>query len=123
MSLGTSSSGVLVLNDSYNANPTSMEAALRTLAQLPARRRFAVLGTMAELGEYHDSEHRRIAALAERLGVNALSVAEPAYVLEVLPDAASALAALGDLDEGDAVLVKGSRVAGLELLAESLLEF
>lgn len=122
MSLGTSPSGVAVLNDSYNANPTSMEAALRTLAQLTARRRFAVLGTMAELGEYHDSEHRRIAAVAERLGVNALSVAEPAYGLEVLPDAASALAALGDLDEGDAVLVKGSRVAGLELLAESLLE-
>ena len=123
MSLGTSPSGVLVLNDSYNANPTSMEAALRALAQLTARRRFAVLGTMAELGEYHDSEHRRIAALAEGLGVKAVSVAEPAYGLEVLPDSASALAALGDLREGDAVLVKGSRVAELEFLAESLLEF
>lgn len=122
MSLGTSPSGVLVLNDSYNANPASMEAALRALAQLPARRHLAVLGTMAELGEYHDPEHRRIAALAEGLGVKVISVAEPAYGLEDLPDATSALAALGDLDEGDAVLVKGSRVAGLELLAENLLE-
>lgn len=122
MSLSTSPSGVIVLNDSYNANPTSMEAALRALAQLPARRHLAVLGTMAELGEYHDPEHRRIAALAEGLGVKVISVAEPAYGLEDLPDATSALAALGDLDEGDAVLVKGSRVAGLELLAENLLE-
>lgn len=122
MSLGTSPSGVVVLNDSYNANPASMEAALRALAQLPARRHLAVLGTMAELGEYHDPEHRHIAALAEGLGVKVISVAEPAYGLEDLPDATSALAALGDLDEGDAVLVKGSRVAGLELLAENLLE-
>ena len=122
MSLGTSPSGVVVLNDSYNANPTSMEAALRALAQLTARRRFAVLGTMAELGDHHDSEHRRIADLADELCVKAISVAEPAYGLEVLPDAESALAALGDLREGDAVLVKGSRVAELEFLAESLLE-
>ena len=122
MSLGTSPSGVVVLNDSYNANPTSMEAALRALAQLTALRRFAVLGTMAELGDHHGSEHRRIAALADELGVKVLPVAEPAYGLEVLPDTASALVALGDLDEGDAVLVKGSRVAELEFLADRLLE-
>ena len=134
MSLSTSPSGVLVLNDSYNANPTSMEAALKALAQLPARRHLAVLGTMAELGEYHDPEHRRIAKLAEELGVKAIAVAEPAYGLELVPDSASALAALsspegnsagdsaGNLGEGDAVLVKGSRVAELEFLADRLLE-
>ena len=122
MSLGTSPSGVLVLNDAYNANPTSMEAALRALAQLTARRRFAVLGTMAELGKYHDPEHRRIAELAGDLGVEAIAVAESAYGLELVPDSASALAALGDLGEGDAVLVKGSRVAELEFLADRLLE-
>ena len=133
MSLSTSPSGVLVLNDSYNANPTSMEAALKALAQLPARRHLAVLGTMAELGEYHDPEHRRIAELAEELGVKAIAVAEPAYGLELVPDSASALAALsspegnsagdsaGNLGEDDAVLVKGSRVAELEFLADRLL--
>ena len=133
MSLSTSPSGVLVLNDSYNANPTSMEAALKALAQLPARRHLAVLGTMAELGKYHDPEHRRIAKLAEELGVKAIAVAEPAYGLELVPDSASALAALsslegdsagdsaGNLGEGDAVLVKGSRVAELEFLADRLL--
>ena len=134
MSLSTSPSGVLVLNDSYNANPTSMEAALRALVQLPARRHLAVLGTMAELGKYHDPEHRRIAELAEELGVQAIAVAEPAYGLELVSDSASALAALsspegnsagdsaGNLGEGDAVLVKGSRVAELEFLADRLLE-
>ena len=130
MSLSTSPSGVLVLNDSYNANPTSMEAALKALAQLPARRHLAVLGTMAELGEYHNPEHRRIAKLAGELGVKAIAVAEPAYGLDLVPDSASALAALnslggdsaGNLGEGDAVLVKGSRVAELEFLADRLLE-
>ena len=134
MSLSTSPSGLLVLNDSYNANPTSMEAALKALVQLPARRHLAVLGTMAELGKYHDPEHRRIAKLAEELGVKAIAVAEPAYGLELVPDSASALAALsspegnsagdlaGNLGEGDAVLVKGSRVAELEFLADRLLE-
>ena len=133
MSLSTSPSGVLVLNDSYNANPTSMEAALKALAQLPARRHLAVLGTMAELGEYHNPEHRRIAKLAGELGVKAIAVAEPAYGLELMPDSTSALAALsslegdsagdsaGNLGEGDAVLVKGSRVAELEFLADRLL--
>ena len=130
MSLSTSPSGVLVLNDSYNANPTSMEAALQALAQLQARRHLAVLGTMAELGEYHNPEHRRIADLTRELGVEAIAVAEPAYGLELVPDSASALAALdslggdlaGNLGEGDAVLVKGSRVAELEFLADRLLE-
>ena len=125
MSLSTSPSGVLVLNDSYNANPASMEAALKALVQLPARRHLAVLGTMAELGKYHDPEHRRIAKLAEELGVKAIAVAEPAYGLELVSDPASALTALGDLagnlGEGDAVLVKGSRVAELEFLADRLL--
>ena len=125
MSLSTSPSGVLVLNDSYNANPTSMEAALQALAQLPARRHLAVLGTMAELGEYHNPEHRRIAKLAGELGVKAIAVAEPAYGLELVSDPASALTALGDLagnlGKGDAVLVKGSRVAELEFLADRLL--
>ena len=126
MSLSTSPSGVLVLNDSYNANPTSMEAALQALAQIQARRHFAVLGTMAELGEYHKPEHGRIGDLARELGVEAIAVAEAAYGLELVPDSASALAALGslggDLGEGDAVLVKGSRVAELEFLADRLLE-
>ena len=57
MDLQQSANGIWVLNDTYNANPTSVEAALRTLAALPAKRKVAVLGTMAELGDFHATAH------------------------------------------------------------------
>ena len=63
-----------MINDAYNANPASMEAALRSLAALPARRRIAVLGVMAELGEAGPAEHKRIAALARDLGIELIAV-------------------------------------------------
>ena len=120
MALARTASGAVVLNDAYNANPTSMAAALDALAALPARRRVAVLGTMAELGPDSDFEHRRIADYAEQLGVQVIAVDAPQYERLVVADADAAVDALGPLGEGDAVLVKGSRVAGLELLAERL---
>ncbi|MDP9006489.1 MAG: UDP-N-acetylmuramoyl-tripeptide--D-alanyl-D-alanine ligase, partial [Actinomycetota bacterium] len=121
MALARSPSGALVLNDAYNANPTSMLAALRALAALDASRRVAVLGTMAELGEVSRREHANVAAAAAGLGIEVLAVDEPAYGVEVVDDVDAALDALGELGEGDAVLVKGSRVAGLERLAADLL--
>ena len=120
MSLARTPSGALVLDDSYNANPVSMAAALRSLADLPARRRIAVLGVMAELGERHDAEHESVAALAEELGIEVLAVDEPAYRVKTVRGADGALSELGALEEGDAVLVKGSRAAGLEHLAAAL---
>ena len=122
MSLGRSASGLVVLNDAYNANPTSMAAALDALASLPARRRVAVLGVMAELGPDSDLEHRRIADYAEHLGIEVLTVAAPEYERKGVTDAHDALAVLSDLGDGDAVLVKGSRVAGLETLADELIK-
>ncbi len=121
MAVATTLSGALVINDAYNANPSSVAAALRALAAAPARRRVAVLGVMAELGERHAAEHAAVAALAAELGIELLAVAEAAYGTAPAPDAAAALAALGPLGAGDAVLVKGSRVAGLETLAATLL--
>jgi UDP-N-acetylmuramoyl-tripeptide--D-alanyl-D-alanine ligase len=111
-----------VLNDAYNANPISVAAALRSLAALDATHRVAVLGTMAELGAVADEEHRSIAALAASLGIEVLAVAEPRYGAPTVPDVDAAADALGELGEGDAVLVKGSRVAGLERLAVRLAE-
>ena len=99
-----------------------MAAALRALAAAPARRRVAVLGVMAELGERHAAEHAAVAALAAELDIELLAVAEAAYGTAPAPDAAAALAALGPLGASDAVLVKGSRVAGLETLAATLLD-
>lgn len=120
MSLERASSGAMILNDAYNANPTSMSAALEALAALPARRRVAVLGVMAELGLDSDLEHRRIAALAESLGIEVIAFGAPAYERAMVSDVDAAVEALGELGEGDAVLVKASRVAGLEHLAERL---
>ena len=122
MAVSTSPSGALVINDAYNANPASAAAALRALAAAPARRRVAVLGVMAELGDRHDAEHAAVADLATELGVELVAVGEAAYGSPPVPDAAAALAALGPLGPGDAVLIKGSRVAALESLATALLQ-
>lgn len=120
MEIARSTGGALVINDAYNANPVSVAAALRSLAALPARRRVAVLGTMAELGDVAEREHRAAAELAAELGIEVLAVGEPAYGTAEVPDVEAALARLGALADGDAVLVKGSRVAGLEVLAARL---
>jgi len=120
MELHRAPSGAVVLNDTYNANPLSVEAALRALAELPARRRTAVLGIMAELGEVGPGEHGRMGALAGALGIRVIAVAAPDYGGEQVGDAAEALERLGPLREGDAVLIKGSRAAGLENAAGTL---
>jgi UDP-N-acetylmuramoyl-tripeptide--D-alanyl-D-alanine ligase len=116
--------GVTVVNDCYNANPMSMRAALEHLAQAPAERRVAVLGTMAELGPDGVRFHRDIGELAGDLGIDVLiTVGEGAvpigeafdgerYAAATPEEAGSLLEELGRA--GDRVLVKGSRSAGLE---------
>jgi len=121
MELNRSLDGGLVLNDSYNANPASTEAALRSLASLDATRRVAVLGPMFELGEHSVTEHRRVGALARDLGIDLLvTVGAPAYGGEDVADIAAAVLLIGPAGPGDVVLVKGSRAAGLERLATVL---
>jgi UDP-N-acetylmuramoyl-tripeptide--D-alanyl-D-alanine ligase len=122
MELATAPSGALILNDAYNANPTSVAAALDSLAALPVRRRIAVLGVMAELGDRSAMDHATIGARARDLGIRVIAVAAPGYGAEDVTSVDDALAALGDLGDGDAVLIKGSRVAGLERLAAALLD-
>jgi UDP-N-acetylmuramoyl-tripeptide--D-alanyl-D-alanine ligase len=121
MELHYTPAGAAVLNDAYNANPASMAAALEALAALPARRRVAVLGVMAELGPSSLEEHRAIAARADQLGLELLAVSTAAYGRPPVTGVDQAVAAIGPLGRGDAVLVKGSRVAGLETLAARLL--
>jgi UDP-N-acetylmuramoyl-tripeptide--D-alanyl-D-alanine ligase len=117
--------GGIVINDAYNANPTSMEAALRHLAERAGnRRRVAILGGMAELGEQGAHHHLEIAALARELGVEVLAVGELARAYGFdhwAPDAETALAAARALvRDGDAVLVKASRSVALEGVAPAL---
>ena len=117
--------GGFVVNDAYNANPTSMEAALRHLAERGAgRRRIAFLGGMAELGEHVDRHHREIAELAAELGIEVVAVGDlaRAYAADAWePDAAAALeTARSMVEPGDAVLVKASRAVALEGIAPTL---
>jgi UDP-N-acetylmuramoyl-tripeptide--D-alanyl-D-alanine ligase len=116
----------ILINDSYNANPVSMRAALDHLASLPSDgRRVAVLGEMRELGPEAAAYHREVGEHARRCGVELLiGVGELGreYAPDAeVPDAESAATALAErLQPGDAILVKGSRAVGLELVAERL---
>jgi UDP-N-acetylmuramoyl-tripeptide--D-alanyl-D-alanine ligase len=116
MQVDRAPSGAIILNDSYNANPTSMRAAIDALVDLTAKRRVAILGVMAEISDAA-VEHRAIARYAAGRGVELIAVGTDLYGLA---PSADAVATLGSLSGDDAVLVKGSRVAGLEKLAAVL---
>jgi UDP-N-acetylmuramoyl-tripeptide--D-alanyl-D-alanine ligase len=115
--------GGFVVNDAYNANPTSMRAALVDLAERAGgRRRVAILGQMAELGQESDRYHSDVAALLRELGFEVVvAVGEPARrYLEHVADGVLIADTTG-FDEiaevlrpGDAILVKGSRSVRLE---------
>ncbi|HKA13950.1 MAG TPA: UDP-N-acetylmuramoyl-tripeptide--D-alanyl-D-alanine ligase [Myxococcota bacterium] len=129
--------GGLLIDDTYNANPQSMEVALRTLARGDAGgHRIAVLGDMGELGEYGAEAHSDAGALAAQLGIDRL-FAVGAHAGEVVSAAraagmdASALFAgreweetaqrvLDALSPGDRVLVKGSRSMRMERIVAHL---
>jgi UDP-N-acetylmuramoyl-tripeptide--D-alanyl-D-alanine ligase len=122
--------GGLLINDSYNANPVSMRAALAYLAERAGdRRRVAILGDMAELGRTGPEYHREVGAAASELGVDELlAVGELArgYLEGGVPGrwVANVHDALRQVDDlvrpGDAVLVKASRAVGLEAVAAAL---
>jgi UDP-N-acetylmuramoyl-tripeptide--D-alanyl-D-alanine ligase len=106
--------GPVVVVDCFNANPASVEAAVRSLGALPDGRKVAVLGQMAELGEHTGSEHRRIAGIADGLGIEVVGYRTDAYGPETVTGIDEAVAVLRTLGPSDAALVKGSRVARLE---------
>lgn len=122
MDLKRTASGARVLDDSYNANPMSVAAALRSLAALPAQRRVAVLGVMAELGEESEASHLEMIRIATAAGIEVIAVGAPEYGPEVVhvSDHQAAAERIGTPGPDDAILVKGSRVAGLERLVAAL---
>lgn len=144
MEVSTRDDGVVVINDAYNANPDSMAAGLKALVSMarhgdPARRSWAVLGEMAELGPDAISEHDRIGRMAVRLDVSRLvvvgtgrsqramhagAVMEGSWgsEAELVADTDAAAALLAEqLEPGDVVLVKASQSAGLWVIADELL--
>ncbi|MEH3034203.1 MAG: hypothetical protein PGN07_09225 [Aeromicrobium erythreum] len=124
--------GVVVLDDSYNANPESVRAGLDALAAIDAPRRVAVLGEMLELGDGADAAHRDVGAHAASLGIDrvvvvgeaARPIAEGAgEVATQVPDTDVAIDTLRAwLQPGDVVLVKASRGARLERVARGLVD-
>lgn len=127
------------IDDTYNANPASMKAALQTLAAMSEKgRKIAVLGDMLELGEHSETLHRQVGAAAAELGIRRL-YATGAFAVSVAEGAVSAgmpgahvhcgtkdalLEALTrDLSPGDQVLVKGSRGMKMETLLGALKEW
>jgi UDP-N-acetylmuramoyl-tripeptide--D-alanyl-D-alanine ligase len=126
--------GVTVVNDAYNANPDSVRAALRALADMEvAGRRVAVLGGMLELGDASAEQHRSIGVVAADLGVDVV-----VGVGDLARDVVSGFESdggeahwVGDTDAaheqlesmlrpGDTVLLKSSRDAGLRWLGDRL---
>ncbi len=142
MELTERADGVLIVNDTYNANPESMRSALKALAGMgragTGRRTWAVLGPMAELGPDAMAEHDTIGRLAVRLDISRLvAVGEPARPIAHgaalegswngesawVPDLDAAFALLhAELRSGDVVLLKASRSARLERLAQLLVD-
>ena len=122
--------GFTIVDDTYNANPESMRAALRTVAELRGHKRhLAVLGKMGELGEAGEAAHAEVGWFAASQGYAAVIVlgeesaetlalchaaAEtvPALLVSTPAEAAAALCRLAE--PGDAILFKGSRSAGVE---------
>ncbi|HQV58198.1 MAG TPA: UDP-N-acetylmuramoyl-tripeptide--D-alanyl-D-alanine ligase, partial [Ilumatobacteraceae bacterium] len=116
MAVLTTSSGGVLIDDSYNANPTSMRAGLDALAALTADDKIAVVGLMAEIDDPR-TEHRAIAEYARQRGISVIAVGTDLYGFEPVDDP---LAAVGPIAHGRAVLVKGSLVAGLGAVAAAL---
>ena len=114
----TAISGALIIDDSYNANPASMSAALYALNATKASRRIAVLGVMAELSE-PEQDHRQISQLAKQFGIEIIAVETELYEVHsrTRDEAAQMLSAI---ENSAAILVKGSRVAQLEKLVSLL---
>jgi UDP-N-acetylmuramoyl-tripeptide--D-alanyl-D-alanine ligase len=126
--------GVDIVDDSYNASPGSVVAALELLSGLPGRH-IAVLGEMLELGDAHETGHRSVgeaaAAIADLLvvvGSGAFGIAEAAQDAGLARDQ---IVRAGDRDEaldalrsrlrdGDVVLVKASRGVALDVLVDAL---
>ena len=110
--------GAVVIDDSYNANPASMRAAFETLSTFSGARRIAFCGLMAELAEPSE-DHLAISLLAKQKQIELVAVETNLYGVRPI-SFSQARQVLEELGDGDLVLVKGSKVAGLVRLCEGL---
>ena len=118
MQMKTTRNGALLLDDCYNANPTSMAAAIETLAQIPATRKVAVLGIMAEI-ENPESAYAKIAHMAQAGSIEIIAMGTDGYGSPAV-SIDEAIERISQYDDSSAVLIKGSRVAGLERIVDAV---
>ena len=116
-----------IIMDCYNANPTSMQSALESFAQIQHGNKWVILGDMRELGKESKEEHKRIIHLIEQLNVNCITVGEEFYAISsptITNQFRNTLKALEFLKTYELtnalILLKGSRGIGLEKLEEVL---
>jgi UDP-N-acetylmuramoyl-tripeptide--D-alanyl-D-alanine ligase len=127
--------GIVLVDDSYNANPTSMRAALDSFVRLDAKRRIAVLGDMAELGEFSDAAHRDLGAYLADCPVDAVywygengrivsgALRSGKIKFEWHRNVEELVRVLGEeIRAGDSVLVKASRACYLDRVVDALLD-
>jgi len=119
MQMKTTRNGALLLDDCYNANPTSMAAAIETLAQISTTRKVAVLGVMAEI-ENPESAYVKIAQLAKAGNIEIIAVGTDGYGSPAV-SIDQAIERIRQCDDSTAVLVKGSRVAELERVVDAVI--
>jgi UDP-N-acetylmuramoyl-tripeptide--D-alanyl-D-alanine ligase len=106
--------GPALIVDCYNANPLSTEAALRSLAALGRGTKVALLGRMAELGDETGPQHQRLGELGAQLGLRVVGYGTDLYGDDWVQSVTEAVDLVRTLTDGDALLLKGSRVARLE---------
>ncbi len=131
--------GSVILDDSYNASPLSMQAALGTLKKVEVRGlKIAVLGDMLEIGRFSNSEHQKIGTLVGQIpvdylvtvGIRAEAVAEAAHLAKLhktkircfksAENAIDEVQKLQKKSKGSIILIKGSRAMGMERVVEAL---
>ena len=122
--------GLTLIDDSYNANPVSLQMAIDVLAQMPGRRTL-VLGDMGELGSQSEALHRQVGEIARTAGIEQLMTTGrlSALASEAFGDAGqhfddqpALLKQLRQLSRGDTVLIKGSRAAAMDRIVAGLLD-
>lgn len=114
----------LLVDDSYNASPLSVAAAIETIKSLPAMRKVAILGDMRELGKFSKQAHQTVGKMAREVFDVVVAVGQESKVMDAdywFSDAASALPPIKQLiKEGDLILVKASHSIGLEKIVDAL---
>ena len=134
----SAASGITIIDDTYNANPLSMEASLKTLSVVVGGggRKIAVLGDMLELGDIVQDAHRKIGRLVREAGIDiffaigsfskdfargAIEAGMSPERINVATDKTSLIKGLKNIiRQGDVILIKGSRVTAMEEVVEEL---